>query len=189
MANFKLLREQIRIKLQNLTAESRALSDKNIATRVINSAVFIHSKSIASYLPIEYEVDTWEIIKNIWEQGKSCYLPALHPHEKNHLCFVKFMPDDPLLRVGKYKFLSPQISPEKIIAPSDLDLVIAPLMGFTGDRFRLGRGGGCYDRTFAFKKRTPFFIKPYLLGVGYECQIVEFEPNPWDVAMDEVVIA
>ncbi len=187
MANHKLLREQVKIRLQNLTPEFRFLSSQNIATKIIRSAVFIRSKNIASYLPIEYEVDTWAIIRSIWEQGKNCYLPAFHPHEKKYLCFVKFMPNDLLLKVGRYKILSPQIFPEKIIVPDDLDLVIAPLVGFTSDLFRLGRGGGYYDRTFAFKKGASFFIKPYLLGVGYKCQMVEFEPNSWDVGMDEVV--
>jgi len=185
--NLKLPREQIEIKLQNITPKLRSLSSQNIAIKIIHSEIFIHSQNIACYIPIETEIDTWSIIKNIWEQEKNCYLPAFSPHTKNHLCFVRFMTNDRLLKIKKYKTLEPEVTPEKIIAPEDLDLVIVPLMGFTSTCFRLGRGAGCYDRTFAFKKHTKSPIKPYLLGVGYKFQQIEFEPNPWDIAMDEIV--
>jgi len=170
------LRKQIKTKLQNLTPKSRAISSKKIATKIINSDIFIHSQNIACYIPIENEVDTRLIIETIWQQGKNCYLPAFASNTKKCLCFVKFMPNDPLLKVN-----------EKIISPKNLDLVIVPLIGFNSDNFRLGRGAGCYDITFEFKLHIKNLSKPYLLGIGYKWQHIKFEPNLWDVAMDEII--
>ena len=174
--NLNTLRKQIKTKLQNLTPKSRAISSKKIATKIINSDIFIHSQNIACYIPIENEVDTRLIIETIWQQGKNCYLPAFASNTKKCLCFVKFMPNDSLLKVN-----------EKIISPKNLDLVIVPLIGFNSDNFRLGRGAGCYDITFEFKLHIKNLSKPYLLGIGYKWQHIKFEPNLWDVAMDEII--
>lgn len=160
---------------------------QKIATKIIQSEIFIRSKDIGIYIPIENEVDTWAVIKTICEEGKNCYLPAFFSDAKNRLCFVKFMSGDRLLPGKMGKVLEPEILPEKIISPEKLDLVIVPLLGFTDTRYRLGRGNGCYDNTFAFKNPPNPLLKPYLIGVGYKCQQMEFEPDPWDVVMDEIV--
>ncbi len=186
--NRKLIRKKIKAKLQNLAPKARVLAAQNIATKIINSEIFIHSQNIACYAPIKNEINTWPIIKNIWEQGKNCYLPACYPEGERKLCFVQFLLDDRLLEMERYGVLVPEITPKKTIALQDLDLVIIPLLGFTDTRFRLGRGAGYYDYTFAFKKQTALPIKPYLIGVGYECQRVEFMPQSWDVMMDEIVV-
>jgi 5-formyltetrahydrofolate cyclo-ligase len=186
--DLNFVRRQIQIKIQSLTLQSRAISSQKIATKILQSEIFIRSQNIGCYVPLENEVDTWSIIKGIWAAGKNCYLPAFSPKDKKSLCFVKFILGDQLLKT-KYKILEPKIVSGKILAPEDLDLVIVPLRGFNRDRFRLGCGMGCYDRTFSFKKRTQVFSKPCLIGLGFECQQVEFEPEPWDVVMDEIVSA
>ncbi len=186
MDNFKLLREQIKKKLQNLSVESRVVSSQKISQEIIDSEVFIRSQNIACYIPTEHEVDSWTIIKSIWEQGKNCYLPACGLGDQYRLCFVKFVAGDKLVSATRFKVLFPEIVPEKLIAPEALDLAIVPLLGFTQTGFRLGRGAGCYDRTFAFKKEQPL-SSPYLLGVGYKCQQIDFVPRLWDVAMDEII--
>lgn len=185
LQDLKYLRQGIKKKLQNLTQDFCLNASQKIVTKIIESEIFIRSKNIACYIPIKNEVDVWPIIKTIWLQGKNCYLPVFDTKEKHCLQFVKFNKDNKLT-ITKYKSFQPEIHSQKIISPQNLDLVIVPLLGFNTNRFRLGRGAGCYDRTFAFKKQNPK-TKPYLLGVGYECQHVDFEPQPWDVMMDEIV--
>jgi 5-formyltetrahydrofolate cyclo-ligase len=179
------LRQQIKRKLQNLTQELCLIASQKITRKITANEIFIHSQNIACYIPIENEINVWPIIKIIWQQGKNCYLPAFNPKTKNHLQFVRFFEHDKL-EIKEYKILEPKIFPAtKIIAPQNLDLVIVPLLGFNNNHFRLGRGAGCYDRTFVFKRQN-LKIKPYLLGVGYKWQRIEFEPNTWDVAMNEI---
>lgn len=178
-------RQQIKKKLHNAAPDLCLVTSQKIKTKIVTSEIFIHSKNIACYISIDNEIDVWPIIETIWQQGKNCYLPVCDPKIKNPLRFIKFLKHDELA-ITKYKILEPKICSIKIIAPQKLDLVIVPLLGFNNNRFRLGRGAGCYDRTFAFKQQNPKAI-PYLLGVGYEWQQVEFESNPWDVVMDEIV--
>jgi len=72
-------------------------------------------------------------------------------------------------------------------APTQLDLVLVPLVGFSSDGARLGMGAGFYDRAFEFRAgraQGP----PWLLGVAYSVQEVERLPvDDWDVPLDGIV--
>lgn len=179
------LRQQIKSKLQNLTHEFRITASQIITNKILTNPVFTKSKNIACYVAIENEVDTWAIIKAIWLQKKNCYLPIFDPAKGTNLQFVLVTEHD-RLTPSKYKIPEPINLEKNIINPQNLDLAIVPLIGFNSEFFRLGRGAGCYDHTFAFKQINPE-AAPYLLGIGYELQHIEFEPKPWDVRMDEIV--
>ena len=63
------------------------------------------------------------------------------------------------------------------------DIVIAPVVGFDAACYRLGYGGGFFDRTLAALPRRPRFI-----GVGYASQAIRtIYPQAYDVGMDMVV--
>jgi 5-formyltetrahydrofolate cyclo-ligase len=63
------------------------------------------------------------------------------------------------------------------------DLLLIPLVGFDAAGYRLGYGGGYYDRTLA-----PLDPQPYKLGVAYaESEIPTIEPQPHDIRMDLIV--
>lgn len=63
------------------------------------------------------------------------------------------------------------------------DIVIAPLVGYDPSNYRLGYGGGFFDRTFASMPR-----KPFVIGIGYEtCALPTIYPQPHDIPMDAVV--
>lgn len=59
--------------------------------------------------------------------------------------------------------------------------LLVPCLGFNAGRFRLGYGGGFYDRTL---DRTP---RPQTLGVAYACQQADFDSDRHDVALDAIV--
>ena len=63
------------------------------------------------------------------------------------------------------------------------DLVLAPLVGFDGDNYRLGYGGGYFDRTLAALEKRPIAI-----GVGYDFGALEMIfPQPHDIPMHAIV--
>jgi 5,10-methenyltetrahydrofolate synthetase len=63
------------------------------------------------------------------------------------------------------------------------DLVIAPLVGFDRRRFRLGNGGGYFDRTL-----SALTDRPFVVGVGYAAGELEtIHPQPHDIPMDAIV--
>lgn|SRR5689334_16357942 len=63
------------------------------------------------------------------------------------------------------------------------DVMVAPLVGFDRDKYRLGNGGGYFDRTLAALPDRPFVI-----GVGYALGELEtIHPQPHDVPMDMIL--
>ena len=65
------------------------------------------------------------------------------------------------------------------------DIVIAPLVGFDRRNYRLGYGGGFFDRTIAAMP-----TKPLVIGVGYALQRMDtIRPQPHDIPMDRIVTA
>ncbi len=66
-----------------------------------------------------------------------------------------------------------------------LDIVIIPLVAFDLNGYRLGMGGGYYDKVFAFKKTHP---TPKLVGLAYDFQKITDTPhNELDTRLDEVI--
>src|SRR5690606_29978339 len=62
------------------------------------------------------------------------------------------------------------------------DVVISPVVGFDAQNYRLGYGGGFYDRTLASLPN-----KPLVIGIGYSLQrIPTIYPQPYDIPMDVV---
>lgn len=59
--------------------------------------------------------------------------------------------------------------------------LLVPCLGFNAQGFRLGYGGGFYDRTL---DRTP---RPQTLGVAYACQQADFDSDRHDVALDTII--
>ncbi len=63
------------------------------------------------------------------------------------------------------------------------DVLIVPVVGFDGGCYRLGYGGGYYDRTLS----APLY-KPLTIGVGFEIGRLEtIYPQPYDVALDFIL--
>jgi 5-formyltetrahydrofolate cyclo-ligase len=63
------------------------------------------------------------------------------------------------------------------------DVLVIPLIGFDRTYYRLGYGGGYYDRTLA--RASP---RPFAIGIGYErVRLPSIKPQPHDVAMDAIV--
>ena len=67
--------------------------------------------------------------------------------------------------------------------PVQPTVLLVPLLGFDPAGYRLGYGGGYYDRTLA-----TFAQKPLSIGIGYELgRLKTIYPQPHDVSMDGVV--
>jgi 5-formyltetrahydrofolate cyclo-ligase len=98
--------------------------------------------------------------------------------EKNApLIFRRWRAGEPLAR-GVWNILVPADGPE--LAP---DVVIAPLVGYDRQGYRLGYGGGFFDRTLAALPK-----KPRAIGVGYsQAAMTTIYPLAHDVPMDVIV--
>lgn len=179
------LRRHFREIRSQLPAAYRQEAAQAAAGFFTQSAVFQQSMHIACYLPVKSEFDTTPIIEAIWQANKYCYLPVLTDENENSLVFVRYHRDD-ALHLNRYSIPEPA-NLTHTIQPARLDIVVAPLVAFDLRGYRLGTGGGYYDRTFAFL-HTQTAKKPLVIGLAYAAQQADDIPNDsWDISLNAVV--
>lgn len=180
-------RRRLRTQRNHLKPDEIQTSSRSIAEHLIHSSLFSSSKRIACYMPARGEVDTMPIMEVAWGRGKQIYLPILSPLGDNKLWFAEFEPCDPMV-FNRYGIPEPTFSKRKMIHPVQLDLVLAPLVGFDSKGHRLGMGGGYYDRTFGFLNYRKSFLKPWFIGLAYHFQqLPALESHFWDVDLKGVI--
>ncbi len=175
------LRKRLRHHRQNITAKERSDAEQEIAQHLFQSSLFKQAQKMAIYLPFDGEVPTHIILQTALLRQKAVYAPVV---ASNSLKFVKISLDTPL-RANRFGIVEPHYPLMKQIPPAQFDIVIVPMVGFDHHCHRLGMGGGFYDKTFAFKKRT---LKPKLIGLAYDFQRVSRIPTSGlDLLLDEVI--
>jgi len=128
------------------------------------------------YWPFQAEFDPRPLIDWLIAQGSAVALPAV-VDKKGPLEYRSWRPGEPLVD-GVWNIPVPQN--RDIVTPL---AVFAPLVGFDRQCYRLGYGGGYFDRTLA--ALSP---RPWAIGVGFELsQIETIHPQPFDMPMDVVV--
>ena len=148
------------------------------------SPVFRNSRRIAFYLPNDGEMDPGPLLRRAWSMGKLCYLPVLDALGANRLWFAPYHAGD-ALQMNRYGIPEPVHAARAWVRAGALDLILAPLVAFDRHGYRLGMGGGYYDRSLAFLHRRYHWRRPRLYGLAFEFQRVgHLQPAAWDVALD-----
>jgi 5-formyltetrahydrofolate cyclo-ligase len=157
-------------------AEQRSAMGANIANHIDRLIGDPHGKIVSLYWPFRGEPDLRPWIASITERGATAALPVVI--EKGRpLIFRAYRPGDRLER-GVWNIPIPAEGMQ--VVP---DVVLAPVVGFDPESYRLGYGGGFFDRTLA-----AFAKKPFVIGLGYSLQAIPtIYPQQHDVVMDRIV--
>ena len=132
--------------------------------------------TLGLYWPFRAEFDPRPLLDPLIAAGSAVALPAVID-KKGPLEYRVWRPGEPLVD-GVWNIPVPER--RDIVVP---DAVLAPLVGFDRACYRLGYGGGYFDRTLAALRPRPFAI-----GVGFELSRLEtIYPQPFDVPMDVIV--
>jgi 5-formyltetrahydrofolate cyclo-ligase len=128
------------------------------------------------YMPMRGEIDVRDIARRHIEAGGEIGVPVVV--ERN--APVEFWRWKPGMRMQKGLWDIPIPRERNMLVPNAL---IVPLVGFDARKYRLGYGGGYYDRTLDAAARRPFCV-----GLGYsEATLPTIHPQPHDIPMDEIV--
>ena len=134
-------------------------------------------KIVSAYWPFRGEPDLREVMKSIDAARGRCALPVV-VEKGQPLIFRAWRPGETLER-GVWNIPIPGEGAETVVP----DIVIAPVVGFDPLCYRLGYGGGFFDRTLA--ALSP---RPKAIGVGYGlAAIPTIFPLPHDIPLDMVV--
>ncbi|WP_336068320.1 5-formyltetrahydrofolate cyclo-ligase [Nitratireductor rhodophyticola] len=133
---------------------------------------------VGLYWPFRGEPDLRPWLATLHDRGAITALPVVI-QKAAPLVFRPYRLGDTLER-GVWNIPVP--ATDKEIIP---DIVVSPLVGFDKGNYRLGYGGGFYDRTIAALPK-----KPLLVGIGYAfSQLPTIYPQPHDIPMDRIVTA
>jgi len=131
---------------------------------------------VGVYWPFQAEFDPRPLIDWLIARGSAIALPAV-VDKKGPLEYRVWRPGEALVD-GVWNIPVPQ--ERNIVTPQ---AVLAPLVGFDWQCYRLGYGGGYFDRTLAVL--SP---RPQAIGVGFELSQMEtIYPQSFDIPMDIVV--
>jgi 5-formyltetrahydrofolate cyclo-ligase len=132
--------------------------------------------TLGVYWPFQAEFDPRPLIDWLIAAGSAVALPAV-VDKKGPLEYRSWRPGEALVD-GVWNIPTPE--KREIVVPQ---AVLAPLVGFDRDCYRLGYGGGYFDRTLAALSPRPLAI-----GVGFELSEIEtIYPQDFDIPMDVIV--
>jgi 5-formyltetrahydrofolate cyclo-ligase len=179
-ADISLWRRQARDRLitarMAIDGEQRRRWCGEIERRLASLLGDLPGRAIGLYWPHRAEFDPRPLADALWSQGRIVALPAIV--ERRDLLEYRAWRKDAEMERGLYDIPAPKA--RDIVQP---DIIVVPLVGFDAANYRLGYGGGYFDRTLAALEPRPLSI-----GVGFEAALLDtIHPQPHDVAMDFIV--
>ncbi len=184
MTSRQQLRNHIRNLRRSLSVEQQHQASLDLVQQLLPRPEVQQAQHIALYLTNDGELNTTPLIQALWQQGKSLYLPLLHPVVPGYLVFQRYTPDT-LLKPNQFGIGEPELNCSQLCPVSQLDLIFTPLVAFDLQGQRLGMGGGFYDRTLSQLKSEA--KKPALIGLAHDCQQVEAVPaEAWDIPLPAI---
>ena len=136
----------------------------------------LYKSTVGFYWPYRGEYDPHPAMSALQRRGAVLSLPEVES-ERKLLCFRRWWKEAPM-KIGAYNI--PVTDNTELVM---VNAIIVPMLGFDTQGYRLGYGGGYYDRTIARINPSPLVI-----GVAFEVlRLDNIYPRPHDVAMDFIV--
>ena len=135
------LRKHCRAVRKALGDEKRAQASLSICERIEEWQIFQQSQTILTYMPVKFEADLTSLLER--HPHKKWILPRILPEEDNRMVFHAF--DVQRLVLHPFGMVEPA-SDSPVIAPEEIELTLVPGLAFDRLGFRLGYGGGYFDR-------------------------------------------
>lgn len=171
----KTIRQIMKKKRLGVNHETFLQHSQKIQQHVLSHPSYLKSQMVGIYVSLPGEVDTLSLIKDMLKKHRVC-VPKVEGSIM-HFYEIKGLED---LKEGCFHVLEPQTN--LYIEPSQIDLMIIPMLAFDSRLYRVGYGKGYYDRYLVSG------FKGYKLGLAFSWQEVEFiENDQYDQQLDEII--
>ena len=146
--NLKLYKNELRIKMRQLRADMpptvKEQLDNGIARQLFGMSMFRDAPTVFIYVSKELEVETKEIIQKLWSMGKKVAVPRCMDN-KREMKFYYINSFNELILSG-FGILEPKPEEQNLAIADETTLCIVPATCCDRQGYRLGYGGGYYDR-------------------------------------------
>jgi len=159
-----------------LLPSDRAAAQKRITERLTPVLAETAVRLLGFYWPFKGEYDPRPLVRTLHKNGVPLALPVV-VGKAQPLIFRPWWPRAPMA-LGVWNIPYPTDG-----EPVQPDVLLVPLVGFDGAGYRLGYGGGFYDRTL---EAMP--TRPRTIGIGFTLsRLRTIYPQPHDIPMDQIV--
>jgi 5-formyltetrahydrofolate cyclo-ligase len=133
--------------------------------------------TIGAYYPVNFEIDLLGFFKELENNGSQISLPVVK--KNNQMDFYLWSHKD-LLKLNKFGIPEPE--KKKKVIP---DIMFVPLVAFDSRLYRIGYGGGYYDRYF---EKLSYRKNNLKIGIAYSFQkINKVDINKFDKKLDIII--
>jgi 5-formyltetrahydrofolate cyclo-ligase len=172
----RLKRTELRSKRSALPSHEKESVRTRVCDLIWERLPELRDACIGFYWPFQGEIDLRGLVRNFIALGAEAALPVV-VEKQQPMEFWSWRPQMKLVR-GIWNIPIP--GERNPVQPM---VLLVPLLGFDPAGYRLGYGGGYYDRTLA-----TFAKKPLTIGIGYELGRLEtIYPQPHDISMEAIV--
>ncbi len=134
---------------------------------------------VSGFIPIGSEIDPCNLMREIAKMGAKLCLPRINS-DTNNIDFHEYKFGDQL-EIGKMGLQEPFANKQTL----DPDIIFVPLLAFDENLYRLGYGGGYYDRAIAKLRQIKKIIT---IGIGFDEQKIDNVPiEPHDEKLDYIL--
>lgn len=171
------LRTQLRAVRSALPESACHSRSSEIATRVLTLPELVNARTVLAFASIRNEVRTREIMNAAWADGKRVALPRV----VGDVLALHIVEADTVMIEGAFSVPEPDAAAPQL-EPSEVDFALVPALAVDPRGFRIGYGGGYYD------KLLPLLDRACSCAVAYDFQLVPEVPElPFDATVDLVV--
>lgn len=174
------LRRRMRALRRDLPAADRAAAHGAAVARLRAAIEFPAGAVISGFWSLDEEFDVRPLLRDLASQGHDIALPVV-TGRRQPLTFRRWTPDMAMALDTFGVAVPPADAP--VLVPA---ILLVPLLAFDDQGYRLGYGGGYYDRTLAALRAGP--LEPLAVGIGYWAQRLDHVPHGgFDQRLDWIV--
>jgi 5-formyltetrahydrofolate cyclo-ligase len=162
------LRRRLRSCLLAMPTAQQKAKSRKACQNLISTEQFQRASTVMMFLSLPHEVDTSEAILHAWQLGKTVAVPKIS-WQQRHMIPVQINSLETDFTTGVGGLRNPTTGVP--IPFGQIDLVVAPALGFDRRGNRLGRGGSFYDRFFANKD-----VRAFRCGLAFAEQVLDAIP-------------
>ena len=169
------LRTALLAQRRALDPQQKAMWDAVLNARVLDWAQQAGVVQLGVYWPLRGEPDLQPAYAELARRGVLLVLPVVVARDAA-LGFAAWTPGEAMIKDSMGVAVPEALRP--VPAPPAL---LVPCLGYNTGRYRLGYGGGYYDRTLAGPDR------PFTVGIAYAATLAPFDGASHDVALDLIL--